>query len=329
VRQGIVAVLEIRHLAAFEAGFGHAVADGIATEVGARLRRVAEGSRMVVARLDGGRFAALMPVPTSQAAAASWAQDLVAAVGQPVIQGNLSIDVGLRVGLAMAPAHGSDLAELLRAADGGVREAADQDRTVGWFDTDRDRATTRRLELASELRTAIEHEHLRLAFQPKVDLASGRVVGVEALCRWPHVERGFVSPVEFIDVAERTGLIRPLTEWVARTSADQFLAWQAQGLHLPIAVNLSNAALVDPDMGRLLVDVIESRGHPAGRRRPGDLQRGRHPPLRRRLRDRPLIPRAAEGAGRSGAEDRPVVRGRSGPRPHGSRAVCGDHRHGP
>lgn len=283
LRDGSVMIVEIRDLTEFEAGFGHAVAAGIAGTVGELIgATVADGDHDIVARLGIGRYAVVCPGPVSQADAAARARHLAAAASGPVQQGDLVIDVGVRVGVALAPQHGTVVAELLRAADRGLREANEEDRAVGWFDVGRDRETTRRLELASELRVAIEEGHLRLAYQPKVDLSSGRVVGLEALARWPHAQRGFIAPSEFIDVAERTGLIRPLTMWALRASLQQMVVWARDGLVMPVAVNLSNAALLDADIAREIVALIDRYALPPGSvvleitesQMMGDVQRG-------------------------------------------------------
>ncbi|HUG86992.1 MAG TPA: sensor domain-containing phosphodiesterase [Euzebya sp.] len=262
---GMVLVVEARDLTEFEAGFGHAVAEGIATTVADRVARVAQTRPdTIVARLSSGRYAVVCQSRVSQTDAALLARHLVEVGSGTVEQGDLVIDVAVRVGVAMAPSHGSDVAELLRAADRGLRDATEQDRAIGWFDVQRDRETTRRLELASELRIAIEGGHLQLAYQPKVDLASGRVVGVEALARWPHADRGFIPTQEFIDIAERTGLIRPLTLWAMRTALRQAADWSLIGRNLQMAVNLSNAALLDSDIARAIVAMIARLDLPNG-----------------------------------------------------------------
>ncbi|MFZ5620602.1 MAG: putative bifunctional diguanylate cyclase/phosphodiesterase [Pseudomonadota bacterium] len=121
-----------------------------------------------------------------------------------------------------------------------------------FYAADRDEASPQRLALVTELRQAIELDQLTLHYQPKVDLRSGRACGVEALVRWKHPERGMMPPDSFIPLAEHTGLIRPLTEWVIMAALRQAAAWRRTGMELPIAVNLSAHSLRDREfLGRL------------------------------------------------------------------------------
>src|SRR5439155_13679158 len=128
-----------------------------------------------------------------------------------------------------------------------------------------DQHSMRQLALLSELRTAIEHGQLALHYQPTVRCAGGEPVGVEALVRWPHPERGMVPPGEFIPLAEQTGLIQPLTRWVLGTALGQLGAWQRAGIDLPVAVNLSPRNLHDPGLPGLLAEALAAAGAPAER----------------------------------------------------------------
>ncbi|CAN5724930.1 hypothetical protein BH24ACT15_BH24ACT15_33890 [soil metagenome] len=260
--RGAVFVVGIRDMPAFGTSFGHEVSESIAVRVAGRLPSEGQESGATVARIGPAHFAVRVDRPCDRADAEEWARRLVNTASGPVRRGGLVIDVGVRVGVALAPQHGTDMAELLRAGDLALISAQDSHRSFGWFQIERDRETTRRLELASELRAAIDGDNLRLAFQPQVDLATGRVVGVEALARWPHTERGFISPDEFIDIAERTGLIKPLTMWATETAVAQAAAWRARGLDISVAINLSNAAVVDKDISWDIVRIIESHDLP-------------------------------------------------------------------
>lgn len=261
--RGAVFVVGIRDMSAFGTSFGHEVSESVAVKVGARLQSEAKDSGVTVARIGAAHFAVRVDRPCDPAQAEAWARRLVETASGPVQRGGLVIDVAVRVGIALAPHHGTDMRELLRAADLALIAAQESHRAVGWFEFERDRETTRRLELASELRAAIDGNYLRLAYQPKVDLATGRVIGVEALARWPHAERGFISPRDFIDIAERTGLIKPLTVWATQTAVSQAATWRAQGLDLSIAINLSNAAITDRELPWEIVRIVESLEVPA------------------------------------------------------------------
>lgn len=260
--RGAVFVVGIRDMPAFGTSFGHEVSEAVAVRVGSRLQSEGKESGATVARIGAAHFAIRVDRPCDRSESEEWARRLVNTASGPVQRGGLVIDVGVRVGVALAPQHGTDMRELLRAADLALISAQDSHRAVGWFQVERDRETTRRLELASELRAAIEGDNLRLAYQPQVDLATGRVVGVEALARWPHAERGFISPPDFIDIAERTGLIKPLTMWATETAVSQAAAWREQDLDISVAINLSNAAVIDKDASWDIVRIIESHDVP-------------------------------------------------------------------
>jgi diguanylate cyclase len=130
------------------------------------------------------------------------------------------------------------------------------------YDPANDRNTVRRLAMVGELRNAIANGQLRLYYQPKISFRSGRCDGVEALIRWPHPEYGFVSPAEFIVLAESTDLIRPLTEWTLACAMEQWLQWRACGLQIRIAVNLSARLLQDTDFIAVLRGLLEKHRVP-------------------------------------------------------------------
>jgi EAL domain-containing protein (putative c-di-GMP-specific phosphodiesterase class I) len=161
------------------------------------------------------------------------------------VVGDLNLEVGASIGVALAPVHGNDAATLLQRADVAMYSAKEARSGFEVYDPDRDEYSPRRLMLAAELRHAIERGQLSIHYQPKADLRTNGITGVEALLRWHHPDYGFVPPDEFIPLAEHTGLIRPLTRWVLAASIAQCGTWQRRGLHLNVAVNLSVRALLD------------------------------------------------------------------------------------
>ncbi|MEE8599916.1 putative bifunctional diguanylate cyclase/phosphodiesterase [Euzebya tangerina] len=263
LREGAVFAVGINDLRAFGTSFGHEVSEAVAIAVAKRLDDLREDG-VRVARISSAQFAVTVSGACDPAEADAWARRIVRTASGPVETGDVEINAGVRVGVALAPQHGTNMRDLLRASDRALTEAYREELATGWFEFERDRETTRRLELASELRVAIENEHLRLAYQPKVELATGRVVGVEALARWPHAQRGFISPLEFIDIAERTGLIRPLTLWATRTAVEQCAKWREDGMDISVAINLSNAALQGSDLPWEIVNIVEEYDLPPG-----------------------------------------------------------------
>jgi len=227
-------------------GFLHG--DQLLLAFGSRLRAAAPAGALV-ARLRGDEFAILLP--DSQAKEAI---DMVALLEDMLVQpfpiADIPLDVTATIGVALFPEHGSTPHDLFRHMDIAMHEAKKQGRRHVVFDQARyqERDQTHRLTIAGELRHAIDGGDLLLYLQPKVEFATGRVCGAEGLVRWKHAERGLIPPGEFIGLAEHTGLIKPLTEWVIETALRLIKGWEPQGFALPIAVNLSARNLRDESL---------------------------------------------------------------------------------
>jgi diguanylate cyclase (GGDEF)-like protein len=233
--------------------FGHGYGDRLLAAIGPRLTdAIREGD--LIARLGGDEFAVLLP-RTDRAHAMLLAERLCLALREPFIIDGYALHVGASVGVALSPEHGDDPDGLLRCADVAmyVAKRAGDDHAV--YSADQDRHSGERLALIGELRSAIEDNELIVYYQPKVDFARGELVGVEALVRWQHPQRGIVGPNEFIPLAELTGLIRPLGTWVLGEALRQQNAWREAGLDIAVAVNMSTQNLNDPlpeQIGELL-----------------------------------------------------------------------------
>ena len=190
------------------------------------------------------------------------ADELLEALRPQAHLGGIALDVRATVGIAVHPRDGDD-AELLLVRAAMALHAGKQDgRPVLVYDHASDDHTPERLALAGELRHAIEAGELLLSYQPKLDLRTGAITGVEALVRWRHPQRGVLMPDQFIELAERTGLVRPLTHWTLEEAADQQMRWSAQGVDLTIAVNISARALT-PDLPGAVAALVTS--HPGAR----------------------------------------------------------------
>jgi predicted signal transduction protein with EAL and GGDEF domain len=170
------------------------------------------------------------------------------ALEQPILLDGLEVEVSGSVGVALAPQHADDAAALLKRADLAMYGAKTSTRGVRLYQPQLDTTTTRRLTLVSELRTALQDGAISVHVQPQARTGSGRVVSVEALARWTHPLLGEISPEEFIPIAERTGLIGPLTSAVLDASLAACAQWQAAGHDLGVAVNLSTRSLHDADL---------------------------------------------------------------------------------
>jgi diguanylate cyclase (GGDEF)-like protein len=223
---------------------GHHCGDQLLVQVGQRLR-AALRSVDTVARLGGDEFAVLLPRITAGEGAVMVASKLQAALQEPFTLQGLALEVEASIGLALYPEHGSDPDELLQRADIAMYVAKDTHAGFVLFDRRQDQHSPRRLALLGELRRAIEGRQLLLHYQPKIDAHSGQVLGVEALVRWQHPTHGLVPPAEFIPLAERTGLIGPLTHYVMDAALHQCRDWRQAGHELPVAVNVSARRLLD------------------------------------------------------------------------------------
>ena len=161
------------------------------------------------------------------------------------------------------PEHGTDPETLLQRADVAMYRAKDQRTGYALYSAEQDASDPGRLALIGELRRAISDDELVLHYQPKVDLESGVVKGVEALVRWRHAERGLLPPGDFVPLAEHTGLIRPLTLWVLDRALRQSSGWIEEGRQLTVAVNLAVTSLLDPELAGDVSGLLSKHGVPA------------------------------------------------------------------
>jgi EAL domain-containing protein (putative c-di-GMP-specific phosphodiesterase class I) len=174
------------------------------------------------------------------------------------------LDLDASVGIAVYPEHGGDAAQLLQHADVAMYAAKHAHAGFMVYDPAVDQHSPRRLALLGGLRRALEADQLLLDYQPKADLRSGQVIGVEALVRWRHPDHGLLGPGEFIPLAERTGLIHPLTRWVLDAALDQVAEWARADYQLSVAVNVSTRCLLDPGLPDRVAERLAARQLPAG-----------------------------------------------------------------
>ncbi len=237
---------------------GHDHGDLLLREVAVRLQH-ALAAHASVARLGGDEFAVLLPT-TDLLQAQRHAEALITALRAPFELGGYSVETGVSIGIALAPDHGADFETLLRQADIAMYVAKRDGSGSAVYATEQDVHSPERLALIGELRHAIEGDALVLHYQPKLGCRTGELAGVEALVRWLHPERGLIPPDRFIPLAEQTGLIRPLTQWVIRTALEQCRIWRDQGLVMPVAVNLSMRNLHESDLVKTIEQALaESR----------------------------------------------------------------------
>ncbi len=237
-------VMDLDRFKEYNDTLGHHNGDILLKEVAVRLLDLLHPVECL-ARLGGDEFAVLLRDVNQEEAlrAASGIQKIFEA---PFIIEEFTIHLGASIGLALSPIHGTIPNLLLQRAEVAMYQAKKGGGGFSLYDPDQDPYTTRRLMILGALREAIEKGGLILHYQPKVDLRTGRLVGVEALVRWHHPKFGALPPDQFIPIAEQSGLIKPLTLWVLNEALRQSRAWQEEGWEIPVAVNLSALNLQDP-----------------------------------------------------------------------------------
>lgn len=238
---------------------GHEVGDRVLRHVATQIESSIRASD-TLARLGGDEFALLMPGLRDVAEAAQIAERALAALQQELRLDQVLVKLNASVGIAVHPTHGSDPSSLLRRADVAMYRAKRLGGRIAVYDPVGDREQLESLTFVGELQHAIEADELVLHYQPKVNLRSGAAVGVECLVRWDHPSRGLIGPSQFIPLAESTGLIKPLTVWVIRRALQDAQSWHAQGLAIPVAVNLSAPLLHDPELPHAIDRELRAAG---------------------------------------------------------------------
>ncbi|WP_046726917.1 putative bifunctional diguanylate cyclase/phosphodiesterase [Streptomyces humi] len=241
---------------------GHLAGDRLLLQIADRLRAaLPRGAE--AARLGGDEFAVLLPVADSTTSATRVARNLVTTLSSPLDLDGLTLVLEASAGVAVFPDHAVDAEGLLRRADVAMYQAK-RDRTgVEVYESKRDSNTPDRLGLLGDLRRALDAHEVQLHYQPKVRF-DGQVAGLEALVRWVHPERGKVPPDEFIAIAESSGLMPHLTEYVLETALGQVAEWRAQGLRVPVAVNVSPRDVHTPGFAGSVAARLARHGVPAG-----------------------------------------------------------------
>ena len=230
---------------------GHHVGDLLLQAVGPRLSGPLRKTD-TLARLGGDEFAVLLPPPTPVATAREVAERLVEAIAEPFDIEGMKLDLGIAIGVALYPEHGGDLEMLMHNADMVMYKAKRGQLGYCVFDSDDNYGTAKRVQLQQELRKAIDNGELEVVFQPKVSSSTWEASGFEALVRWPHPTHGYLSPSEFLPLAEQTGLIMPLTLNVINECLSAQRQWREAGLDLSVAVNVSPKWLQDPEFPRII-----------------------------------------------------------------------------
>ncbi len=254
--------IDLDHFKVINDNYGHATGDRVLAQVAGRLEATLR-PRDMVARLGGDEFVILLSELDSVESGMQAADRVLAQLNLPIeVEGQL-MPVGASIGMAFAPHDASDGEDLLRAADLAMYDAKARGRRgVSVFDAEMHEEMKDRRQLEVDLRGAIVRKELALHYQPLVDLRTGITCGYEALLRWDHPTRGMVSPVDFIPIAEETGIIVEIGEWVLRSALAEAAGWPD---NLTVAVNLSPAQMTNTSIVAIVVSALASSGVAAKR----------------------------------------------------------------
>ena len=252
-----VLCLDLDRFKAVNDSLGHLAGDALLREIASRLKQIVRAGD-TVARLGGDEFAVLVSEVERTETVSVLAARLVAAVRAPTLIGAQSVEVGVSVGIALAPEHGSDGEAIFRRADLALYQAKAEGRgTFRVFEKGFEEQVAERLSLENDLRYAILNETIALHYQPQIRSDTGEIVGFEVLARWTHPTRGPIPPVTFINVAEETGLIIPLGELVLRGACREAAGWAQP---LKIAVNLSPRQFSETDLPGHIIAILTETG---------------------------------------------------------------------
>jgi diguanylate cyclase (GGDEF)-like protein len=260
-----VMLLDVDRFREINDSLGHETGDRLLQEVAARLGNTVRAGE-IFARLGGDEFGILLANGSHEDATALAAR-IHGALEEPFSLSGFPLEIAVSAGIAGYPEHGEDVDTLLQHADVAMYVAKDAHSGTALYEPEQDTSDAARLALAGELRRAIENEELVVHFQPKAELESGLIVGAEALVRWQHPMLGFIPPSEFIPMAERTGLIKPLSQYVVASALKQCGAWRAAGFDLHVAVNLTIPDLLDLELPDRIGELLAECGV-----RPGQLE---------------------------------------------------------
>lgn len=261
-RQLAVLFLDLDRFKFINDTLGHDVGDQLLKAVALRITHAVRGGDMV-ARLGGDEFTVVLEDIANVKVASVVAEKICKSLGEPFFVAGHEIFVGASIGISVYPADGTDVGTLLKHADTAMYRAKKNGNGYLYYEEGMGNAFSKKLLLENALRRALEREELAVFYQPKLNLARSCIVGAEALVRWQHPSEGLISPADFIPLAEETGLIIPIGEWVMRTACAQVKKWLEAGFpELSVAVNLSVRQIVQTNFVDVVARVMRETGIP-------------------------------------------------------------------
>jgi len=255
-------ILDIDNFKEINETLGHFSGDRILKQIVSRLRGVVRKSD-TLARMGGDEFAIILPMVPKEEDIIHVIKKIQKIFIEPFSLEGLSLEVQYCIGVAIFPQHGKEVDTIIQRANVAQCAAQQSFHKFVIYSSNLDKQSPHRLTMTGELRQAIENDELVLHFQPKINVQSNSVTGVEALVRWQHPEHGFMPPDDFIPMAERTGLIKPLSIWVLNHALGQGEKWHKQNLKLNIAINLSPTTFLDPELPDLIIGMLSLYDIPA------------------------------------------------------------------
>ncbi len=243
---------------------GHGYGDLLLKHVATRLKE--EIGDQLVARIGGDEFA-LLGLGCGREESLRLAQRVACCLRAPFELDEIVLDTQASIGIALFPRHGTDLPALLRRADVAMYQAKQTHTGVAIYEAGYDHHSSAKLALTADLRAAIQGDQITVWYQPELDMRTGVASAVEALVRWEHPELGLLSPASFLEIAEHTNLIKPLTQKVLDTALAQVALWRRSGLDVTVAVNISTRVLIERDFANRVLQTLRRAGVPPTRLR--------------------------------------------------------------
>ncbi|HYD62237.1 MAG TPA: EAL domain-containing protein [Noviherbaspirillum sp.] len=241
--------------------FGHKAGDQLLIEAAYRLQACVRESD-TIARIGGDEFVIVFYDQSTELATAHVMQRILDSIAEPILFDGCAVTPSCSIGFASYPEDGRDVDTLMRNADTAMYRAKELGRhNFQFYTSELNRRMNVRMAMEKSLREALEREEFELHYQPRIELDSGRVVGLEALIRWRHPEMGLLPPLHFIPVAEEAGLIDAIGEWVVRAACRQYMQWEQQGLlHGPVAINISASQFLNPGFAQAIAAILKETG---------------------------------------------------------------------